>query len=71
MTRKIITTAYNKPKADKMVSWVKTLPGVTFATKYKVASKYHILITGEIQDDVCKQILGGKRNLAEGKESIL
>lgn len=65
---KLIRCAPSKTEADRIVKLAKSLPGVTYASRYMVSAKYHVLVSGEFTEEVKKKILQGHRNLAEEKK---
>lgn len=68
--RKVIRSASSREVAEKIVARVKKLPGVTYAKKYMInCGSYHVLITGDFTDEVEKEILKGKRNLAKDNKN--
>ena len=64
---KVIRSVPTREEADRIVTWAKTLPGVQAANRYRVASKFHCMISGDFSDEVADKFLDGHRNLAETK----
>lgn len=67
---KVIRSISTKEEADRIIAWVKKLPGVQSANKYRVSGKYHCMIYGDISVEVASKFLDGHRNLAESTQRV-
>lgn len=67
---KVIRCIHTKEEADRIIAWVKKLPGVQGANKYRVSGKYHCMIYGDISVEVANKFLDGHRNLAKSAQSV-
>ena len=67
---KVIRCMHSREEADRIIAWAKTLPGVQSANKYRVSSKYHCMIYGDISVEVANKFLDGHRNLAESTQRV-
>lgn len=60
MVRKIIRFANSRQQAETRCNNAKTYPGVTYTKFYMVSgSKYHVLISGEMSDEVYETLSKG------------
>ena len=67
---KVIRSISTKEEADRIIAWVKKLPGVQGANKYRVSGKYHCMIYGDISVEVANKFLDGHRNLAKSTQRV-
>lgn len=67
---KVIRCVSTKEEADRIIAWAKTLPGVQSVNKYRVSSKYHCMIYGDISVEVANKFLEGHRNLVKSTQRV-
>lgn len=60
---RVIRCIPTKEEADRIIAWVKKLPGVQSANKYRVSGKYHCMIYGDISVEVETSSLMGTETL--------